>query len=190
MKPDRLSGLASLGAAALLLGGCATSALWEEGVFARYHEPAAPPNLQLFHSARHDDVLVRYDEAFEGRDQIKPRAYWLHRHQEPLPNPHKPRFVKVKAARGLAPIPLEDTNALPQTLPSGFHAVAATNASEFVLYSGEEYLGRHELPVYRDRSGRVAQVLLTPLTVVADLTIVGGIVFLQAWAGGGFRFHD
>jgi hypothetical protein len=190
MKLDRLPGLVSLGAAFLLFGGCATSALWEEGVFARYHEPAAPPNLQLFHSARHDDVLVRYDEAFEGRDTINPRAYWLHRHQEPLPNPHKPRFVKVKAARGLAPICLVDAHTLPPTLPSGLHAVAAANAAEFVLHSGEENLGRHELPFYRDRSGRVAQVLLTPLPMVADLTIVGGIVFLQAWAGGGFHFHD
>ena len=47
-----------LTAQSVLLGGCATSALWEEGRFARYREPASQPNLQLYHSAQRQDVLV------------------------------------------------------------------------------------------------------------------------------------
>jgi len=174
----------------MFLSGCATGALWEEGTFARYHEPARPPNLQLFHSARRNDVLVRYDAAYEGSDAIKPRAYWLRQNDEPVPNPHKPRFVSVKAARGLVPVPQLDADTFPLTLNTGLYAVVSTNATDFVLHSGEANLGCFELPVYRDPAGRAAQVLLTPLAVVADLTIVGGFIFLQAWASGGFQCYD
>jgi len=37
-------------------------------------------------------------------------------------------------------------------------------------------LGKYELPVYADASGGVKQVQLTPITVAADMTIVGGVV--------------
>ena len=36
-------------------------------------------------------------------------------------------------------------------------------------------MDEYELPVYRDASGRVKQVLLTPVAVTADATIVGGV---------------
>ena len=179
-----------LGAASVFLSGCATSALWGEGTFARYHEPASPPNLKLFHSARCDDVLVHYDETYEGSGVVKPRAYWLRCNHEPAPNPHKPRFVSVKATRGLAPIPIVSADSAAPPGQTSTYAVVSTNAPDFVLYSGEANLGCYVLPVYRDRAGRVAQVLLTPLAVVADLTIVGGFLFLEAWASGGFQFSD
>ena len=69
----------------------------------------------------------------------------------------------------------------------GFYAVASTNGQAFTLNSAGKELGAYELPVYRDASGRVKQVLLTPVTVAADLTIVGGILALAAlpelWLG-------
>ena len=37
-------------------------------------------------------------------------------------------------------------------------------------------MGKYELPVYADASGRVKQVKLTPITVAAEMTIVGGVV--------------
>lgn len=62
-------------------------------------------------------------------------------------------------------------------------AVVAPNGQDFTLYSGARKMGDHELPVYRDASGRTQQVLLTPLAVAADLTIVGGVlaVWLLPW---------
>lgn len=190
MKLGRLPGLVGLGAVAMLLSGCATSALWEDGAFALYHEPARPPNLQLFHSARRNAVLVRYHEAYEGSDSIKPRAYWLRHKDRPVPNPHKPRFVSIKPDRELVAVPLRETDKAPLGLQSGLYAVVSTNATDFVLHSGEANLGCFELPVYRDSAGRAVQVVLTPLAVVADLTIVGGYIFLQAWASGGFQCYD
>src|SRR2546423_10301372 len=62
---------------ALLLGGCATPALWQEGRFARYHEPADAPNLRLFQATYGTEILVEYDEIREGSDAICRRAYWL-----------------------------------------------------------------------------------------------------------------
>ena len=55
--------------------GCVTSALWEEGRFARFHEPAAPPNLRLFESAQNQDILVQYDEWLDVNERLKTRTY-------------------------------------------------------------------------------------------------------------------
>jgi hypothetical protein len=44
--------------------------------------------------------------------------------------------------------------------------------------------------VYADASGRAKQIALTPLAVVADLTILGGFVFIWYWAGrAGAEYH-
>jgi len=59
MKLACLRGAAWFGVPLILLSGCATSDLWEEGTFANYHEPASPPNLQLFQSDRRKALLVR-----------------------------------------------------------------------------------------------------------------------------------
>ena len=161
---------------ALLLGGCATRALWEADRFARYHEPAHPPHLALFQARPGNDVLVRYDETIEGEDVSKPRAYWLDENAMPAKNPFKPQFVSPPATHTLTPIPLVDSPTLVPSAATGLCAVVATNGQDFTLYSGETKLGAHELPVYFDATGRTKQVLLTPLTVLADITIVGGVV--------------
>lgn len=71
----------------LLLGGCATKALWEVDRFARYHEPTSPPQLELFQAGTGDRVLVRYDEVIEGEETAQPRAYWLEAKATPAKNP-------------------------------------------------------------------------------------------------------
>src|SRR4030095_8859021 len=86
-------------AAMILLSGCATSALWEEGRFARFHEPATPSNLQLFQPGQREAVLVQYTESLEGDEAIRRRAYWLEPDSEPVRNPHKPSFVSVETSR-------------------------------------------------------------------------------------------
>src|SRR5258706_13227987 len=83
---------------ALLLGGCATPALWEEGRFARNHEPADRPNLRLFKSNHSSDILVEYDETREGSESILRRAYWLEPNLEQLRNRPKPEFIPAKEA--------------------------------------------------------------------------------------------
>src|SRR2546422_999205 len=106
MNPWKLGWLIMLATQGLFLGGCATSALWEEGRFARYHEPANPPNLRLFHSSQRQDVLVEYDETRDTDEAIRRRAYWLDRNAARLRDRSKPRFVSVKDTKNLTPIPV------------------------------------------------------------------------------------
>jgi hypothetical protein len=166
-----------LAAPALLLGGCTTGAVWEEGQFARFHEPAVPSNLSLYHSPEAQDILVVYNECREGKDAAWPRAYWLYRSGERIQQGRKPRFVSVKIAQGLTPIPIAESADVPvQSEAAALYAVASTNAPGFTLHSAEKELGYHQFPVYADSSGRVKQVLLTPVAVVVDLTIVDGVI--------------
>jgi hypothetical protein len=171
-------------AVTILSSGCATSALWENGQFARFHEPATPANLQFFQSGQRGAVLVEYDESREGDDSIRRRAYWLEPFCKPAKNPHKPSFVSVKAARGLSPLPVVDSPAATPSTTAGLHAVVGTNGADFTLRSGERTIGIYDLPVYEDASGKTKQVLLTPLAVAADLTIIGGIAAIYLWPSG------
>jgi hypothetical protein len=43
------------------------------------------------------------------------------------------------------------------------------------------------MPVYNDGWGRTDRIALTPVAVVADLTIVGGFLFLEFWSVGGLN---
>ena len=184
MKFKQRSCVVLLAVPMILLGGCATRALWEEGRFARFHEPATPSNLQLFHSGQRDAVLVQYDESREGDESIRRRAYWLEPGREPPKNPHKPGFVSTKTARGLSPIPVVVSPAATTPAHSGLYAVLGTDGADFSLRSGGAIVGSYELPVYEDASGKTKQALLTPLAVVADLTIIGGIIVVYCWPAG------
>lgn len=182
-KSKRLLRLLPLVATLVVMSGCATSALWEEGRFAQFREPAASPNLRVFQSHRGDDVLVCYNEVREDGLAMRSRAYWLGANHEPVENPHKPRFVSTRQPDGLVAVPI--FSGVPSNAPpAGLYAIATTTCA-FALHSGEICLGNYELPVYEKSSGRVKQVLLTPFAFAADLTIVGGYLFLLAWSEGG-----
>jgi hypothetical protein len=178
-------------AAQTLLSGCATPALWEEGRFARYHEPASPVRLQLGYCERKKDVLVVYDESREDSDAILRRAFWLEQNRERLEQRRKPSFVSATAFPELTPVPVYDQ--LPgfsAASGSGLYAVISTNRNELVLYSRSHggtapaWGSRsYSFPVYRDASGRVKQVMLTPAAVTVDLTIGAGVVAYAALPG-------
>src|SRR5258706_3698176 len=121
---------------ALLLGGCATPALWEEARFARYHEPADRPNLRLFKSNHGSDILVEYDETREGSDSILRRAYLLEPNVERLRDRRKPEFVPAEESHGLEAIPVFEPHG-PLVPPAGQAccAVVSTNGRTFTIYS-------------------------------------------------------
>jgi hypothetical protein len=169
----------------LLPGGCATSALWDGDRFARFHEPATSPNLRLAYCVSAQDVLVQYDEACDEKTSSQRRAYFLYGNRQRIEARRKPRFVQPSKAVGLVPIRvLESPCADGAPAVANLHAVVSTNNQPFTLYTNEVSLGSFDLPVYADASGRTKQVLLTPITVTADLTIVGGYLFLLAWSTG------
>jgi hypothetical protein len=171
----------------LLLTGCATSALWEEDRFVRFHEPAPAPDLRLFQAG--GDVLVHYTETRDSDDKQRQRTYWLHENERRIDERRKPHFVPERAARGLDPIPVLSPSGIANvTNTCGPYALSSTNLDSFTLYAPDgRRLGDYRLPVYRDASGRVKQVLLTPVCFAADCTIVGGgiacIMLPGAWAG-------
>src|SRR5438552_4192539 len=105
MKLKSLHWAVCLTAQIALLGGCATSKVWEQGQFARFHEPATPSNLRLFQSYPRGDVLVEYDEWRDGDEFIRRRAYWLAQNSARLQAGRKPQFVPSEQVSALAPIP-------------------------------------------------------------------------------------
>ncbi|MEY2429267.1 MAG: hypothetical protein QOJ40_2152 [Verrucomicrobiota bacterium] len=166
-------------ALAFLLNGCATPALWEEGRFARYHEPADLPKLQIFRAKDGSDFLVEYDEIRDGSDSLRKRAYWLKPNLERLADRRKPRFVRADQSTGLEPIAIfGPPGPLVPPADADSYAVVSTNGHAFTICAQGKNMDEYELPVYRDASGRVKQLLLTPASVTADVTIAGGVA---AW---------
>jgi hypothetical protein len=166
---------------AVLLTGC-TSALWERDRFARCHWPADPPNLRLLYSERARDVLAEYDEASEGTTKVQRRAYWLEPNARTLAACRQPRFVSITNVQDLVVVPV--TNCLAGPQPSayrGLYAVVSTNGQTFSLCLGQKEPTAYGLPIYYVGSGqRAKQVLLTPLAVATDPTIVGGVLCVIA----------
>jgi hypothetical protein len=156
------------------LTGCVTAELWEEKGFDGFKQAARPPNLQV-HKAP-GDWLIEYDEASENNERIRRRAYYLNQNQAAIAAHKKPRFVRSPK---------------PASFPVA-QALISTNGQQFTVYAGAVDIGTHEFPVYPAPSGRVKQILLTPLAVVVDATIVGacvaaiaGYAWLQAGAPTG-----
>src|SRR6266571_9534002 len=144
MKPKRLGWSILVAAQALVVGGCTTSKLWQEGRFACYHEPASPPHLLLFRSNQSQDVLVQYDEARESDDSIRRRAYWLKPNVERLQQRRRPRFISVEHAQGLTPVAIPDApevGAPPR--PDTMYAVVSTNGHSFALHLADRELGSY-----------------------------------------------
>src|SRR5260370_25177948 len=82
-----------------------TYRLWDDRMLARFNEPADNPHLQLFQSARTNDVLVQYDEVREKNEKVRRRAFFLNPNLERLEGGKKPRFVRPTKADNLQPIP-------------------------------------------------------------------------------------
>ena len=185
-----LSQLSLLALLSCLMTGCVTAALWEDGRFVRFREPAAPPNLRLFESEAKHDILVQYDEWLDVSEKLRPRTYWLGQDRKPFSNPHKPAFVSSRAVKGLSPIPIYDSSGFVAQANVGLAAVRVWNPAGFTLYFGDRVLGHYALPVYEVGLARTKKVLLTPLAVTADAGIVAGYLFLlyaEGCAGGHYN---
>jgi hypothetical protein len=162
----------------VLASGCVTHKLWSEKTLDEWNEPATNPNLRLFHDAQQDDFLVVYDEYSGRHETTRARAYFLYENRKLLSQNHCPHFVSTNLAGHLPPVPVlasVTTNA-----PGPFYAVT-TNGGNFILFSGQREAGSYCMPSYNDGIGRMERIAWTPLTVTADLTIVGGVLALICW---------
>jgi hypothetical protein len=165
-----------------LWSGC-TAMLWSKLTFATYYHPADPANIQLYYSDRRKDMLVQYDESREREKKVRRRSYWLEPNLTLVNNGQKPLFVADISLDGLTPVPLSATT--PDSPPSGFkglYVVCQTHDPRFTLYSGTNELHACILPVYHGDQQIALKVLLTPPALVADATLVGGLVGLYCLA--------
>jgi hypothetical protein len=164
-----------------LTNGCATKALWESGRFDVYKEPAKPSGLALFENPKTGKALVVYNEHAEMTERVQKRAYWVDPSSDAPANPYKPHFVQVTAQKNLPPVSLR-----PVPAPAGL-SVVSTNDHIFVFHRNGQPLGKHQLPAYSGSEERFTQIAFTPLTFLADLTIIGGFLLvshgLPGWSG-------
>jgi len=165
----------------LFLTGCATGALWGNRDF---REPSKPPELALFESADASRVLVQYREMRDASERFDQRAYWLRLGDKPKRNPHRPAFVSLEQSQGLMPLVIFEPGDTNTPVTGRTCAIASTNDIAFTLFAEGRLPATHRLPVYQDPVGRTKRILLTPLAVAADATIVGGYVFLWWWSRG------
>ena len=162
-----------------LANGCVTHRLWTESDLDEWNEPAVNPNLHLFRAENEDDFLVVYDEYSDRYYTTHTRAFFLEANQKPLTQHQPPIFVNTNAASGRLPVRVYCL--MPTNAPDWFYGVAATNSGQFTIYSGTRKLGAYSLPYYDDGVGRMERILWTPLTVTADITIIGGVVAIICW---------
>ena len=157
----------------LLTSGCATKALWNE--LDNDNKPAINAHVQLFDAGQHKDFLVIYKEYSELDGSIHTRAYYLNQNQNRVEQGKRPHFVSTNLAQKLPQVAVFETlPASDANFSKPFFCVYSTNTQSFTIYSNEWKMGSYNLPLYNDRISRTAQIALTPIAVVADLTIVGG----------------
>lgn len=167
---NRVCGLLLIGVC-FCLSGCVTATLWEDHALDGFNKPAGQPNLQV--SRCDGDWLVQYDEVNEDSGRVRRRAYILRANDERVRVQKPPRFVPSPDAA--------DGEARAEVLESGH---------EFTLYDGDKAVGTFALPIYPKPSGRVKQILLTPLTVTVDAAIVSACVVGYAWLHSNTHYHS
>ena len=162
----------------LLTSGCVTHKLWSEKTMDEWNEPAPNPNLRLFRDGRQNDFLVMYDEYSNRHYTTNTRAFFLFQNQAPLAGNQRPYFVSTNLAGQLPSVPVLAPMTINPTDP--FYAIT-TNGMSFTLVSDRHESGPYSLPSYNDGVGRKERIAWTPLTVTADLTIVGGVLVIICW---------
>jgi hypothetical protein len=155
-----------------------THALWTCELAESFHEPSSPNRLALYDAPDRREVLVQYDELSPWSDSPRPRAYFVREGCARVGSDKKPRFVALTVANGLSPIPLCNKHQVASTVESasGTYAVTSTNNNLFTIVRTKGHAQcSFELPRYRGATGDLKLVLLTPVTLVLDASIVGGV---------------
>ena len=171
------SGTALLLSLLLLLtqSGC-TYMLWA----GEKREPAPTSDLQLYHSAKGNDILVVYREESEFSVSNYPCAYWVNENQIRIDKARSPTFVSRRATNGLCSIPIYCS--MPEMAGTNLYALYGTNGLSFTLCSGGLQLSSYRLPVYNSGVNLPEKILLTPVAVSFDAAFVAaycGLVYLD-----------
>jgi hypothetical protein len=163
-----------------LTGGCATHGLWVNDRLDNFHEPAVPHGLAIYELPGNEDFLVQYDD-MAPNGQVVRRSYLLRQNQGATASGRKPRFLEEALRGPMLAVPVFPDSKANRGGVVGAYAVFTARTNRFELYrKGQKFVGEYDLPVYPTSAGNVKRVLLTPFTLAADVTIVGG--FLAVWA--------
>jgi len=179
MKPVRLLALVAL---CHLCSGCATAYLWKSSSLADFNEPAAKPQLRVFEAPAQNDFLAVYDE-LRVNASIRPRAYLILANRERTSAARKPQFVKTPNLNTLKPVML--FGAGQQAVSAdGQPVVRMLTSHRFALQIGANEVGQFDLPVYKSAGSTPERILVTPLAITADATVIGGFMAIL-YAGQG-----
>jgi hypothetical protein len=167
-------------ATTLLSTGCATHGLWVNDRLDNFHEPVGPHAMAIYELPGNEDFLVQYDD-MAPNGQVLRRSYLLRQNQGATASARKPRFLEEALRGPMLPVPVFPDSKANRGGVMGAYAVFTARTNRFELYGrGQKFVGEYDLPVYPTSAGNVKRVLLTPFTLAADVTIVGGIV--AVWA--------
>jgi hypothetical protein len=167
-----------------------TYKLWDTDDFRRWSEPATDPNLALFETKDHRDVLAQYDAYSEREAAVKRQAYYIRSSEAQVAAGKRPVPLNPAMPESAIPIPVLDpkaagTNQPPQPPP---FAVTTRQGRAFALHQPATAVQTFQLPVYAESSGTFPRVALTPFAVVGDTVMVGAVasvVGFIVWAGIG-----
>jgi hypothetical protein len=170
-----------------LLAGCEcvqdntlTGRLWNDDFVLNHHEPAPHPNLKAFAKADGKDVLVEYDETREKDYKIQRRAFFLLANKGKLEAGEKPRFVKLRLADNLQPVPVYQGTDAVATKTTAMWIMLSPDEKRVALFFGDAEAANLNLPVYRGWGTKFNRVMLTPVALAGDTVVVGGLLALLA----------
>jgi hypothetical protein len=168
----------------LIVSGCdtvsdqpMTARLWDPDVAFNHSGPAPSPNLELYQTKNHQDLVVVYDEDHDSDGGYTRRAYLLKANEKRIEAEHRPHFTSVRRAEQLQPVPVA-TNSVARTNSlnaPGLQAVLLPDLRHFELISSGRSVGTFSLPIYINNSDRAWRVLATPVALSADATFYGSI---------------
>ena len=181
MKANRIIWFVLGSSLLTLASGCATSQLWDQAQLDCWNEPADNPHLRLFKTADEKNFLVIYDEYSERADSTHTRAYLLNENQRRIQAGNAPYFANANLIHGLAAVPVFSSATHQEAGPHSLFAVEGHQC--FTLYANSK-TNIYDLPVYNDGKGTLERVALTPLTLTADATVIGGVIWFQSGCPG------
>jgi len=177
--------------------GCATQQPWTKAGLDDWNTPADKANLRLFDAKSRGDFLVVYDEYSGWNDSVRTRAYFLNQNDKRILHDRAPHFVSTNLAGCFPAIPVVADVSRPKPLGTNqiqkLSAIMATNEPSFIIHSGNQELGSHQLPVYQDLKdayeGAASTAVKTTVKTTGEAALVVGafggyMALMYVWALG------
>ena len=167
-----------------------THKLWSDPSLTNHYEPAGTRGLKTFARPPSTQLLVSYDELCERNNSLRRRAFFMPDSAKILGEHRKPSFTNPLPAKGWVEVPVIVAGEPAPAAP--VYLTLSADSKSFTVVRDGVANGPHQLPTYVDQSSTAFRVAMTPVAVVADVTVVAvwcGVVLLYAYASGPFQIH-